>query len=622
MRKLLLFVLVFGFGFTTIAQKGLKQQKLFKTVAKAKIVVADNEGPYVNLPNPTVDAPKDLDIVVGKTMYDLQSNSSIPQHTWAWPDGSVATVWTRGMDNPPGCPDRGTGYNYFDGTTWGAAPDARIEQTRTGWPSIAAYGTNGEIVCAHAGTGPLQFSYRTTKGQGEWQYFQLESPVADAELLWPRMTTAGENHETIHVITLVGSGYEYEGLTMALTYSRSTDGGATWDPYMEILDGMTSEDMAGVSADDYAWAIPRGDTIAFVVFGGVADGFVMKSYDNGDTWERVTFYMSPDPFFNGDGGDLPKCGGGDGYNSVAIDKEGMVHVAFGRQIHMDDVADDGSWSYWPYSDGLVYWNESMAPMDTTTINYQIIPEDWTSIPLYQNGQLAAYTHGNENDDSIVGVAPYYASLTSMAQLALTPNAKGEEIATIIYSGLAVGYSNEEMQQNYRHIYKTHSELDGVWADPPEDLTGDVFHLASECVYPSMYPCQGTFHVVYQSDNKPGNSLQPTGGNHPPVNNDIVYLPITPFPVGVNNNIDVASFDVAQNRPNPATTRTLIDVKAPRGPVTLTVSNMLGQQVYTTQKISNGTGVEFSVNVSDLSTGVYFYTVKVAEKSITKRMVVK
>jgi hypothetical protein len=619
MKKLLLFVLALSFGFTTMAQKGLRQQKIFNTVEKSKTIVGDYDEPYLNTTNPTVASDKDQDIVVGNTMYDLQSNSSVPRHVWAWPDGTVGAVWTRGMDNPPGCPDRGTGYNYKAGTMWGNAPTQRIEEVRTGWPSYSAYGANGEMVCAHAGTGPLIISYRDTKGQGLWNYAKLESPVTDAELLWPRMVCAGADQKTIHIITLVGSGYEYDGLTMALTYSRSSDGGQTWDPYMEILDGMTSDDMAGVSADDYAWAIPRGDTIAFVVFGGVADGFVMKSFDNGDTWEKVTFYQSPDPFFDGNGGDLPMCGGGDGYNDVQIDKDGKVHVVFGRQIHMDDVADDGSWSYWPYSDGLIYWNENMAPLDTSDITNEIIPADWSTLPIYQNGQLAAYTHDNGEGDTIVGVAPYYCSLTSMGQLALTQNAKGDEIVTVVYAGLAVGYFNDELQQNYRHIFKVTSEMDGKWSEP-EDLTGDVFHLASESVYPSMMACQGTFHIIYETDNLPGNSLQPTGGNHSPVENKMVYLPIS-FPTAVKE-VNNVSIEVGQNRPNPATTKTMIEVKAPRGNVELSIVNMLGQEIYSTEKVSNGTGVQFTVNVEDFNTGVYFYTVKFGENSVTKKMIVK
>jgi hypothetical protein len=546
------------------------------------------------------------------------------QRIWVHEDGTIGATWTRGSEaGVPNYPERGTGYNYFDGTNWGPDPSARLEDVRTGWPSYAPYGANGEIVCSHESPGSgLVFSYRENKGTGEWQHFTLLGPDVQPALLWPRMITTGENHQTIHVIACVGSDFEYEGLNMALVYSRSDDGGQTWDPKNVVLDGMGSDYTSGYGGDDYAWAIPHGDTIAFVTFGGVKDGFVMKSYDNGDTWEKVTFYNSPMPFFTGNEGTLPRCGGGDGYNAVAIDDEGLVHVAFGRQIHVDDDPADG-WSYYPYSDGLVYWNETMAPLDTADITNDIIPADWETHPLYQKGELAAWVqpHG---DDTIVGVAPYYGSLVTMPQLAVTRDAAGTKIVTFFYSGLAVGFSNQELGQNYRHIWTRKTELDGQGAYGDfEDLTGDIIHVFSECVYPSMFPANNTFHVLYQTDNLPGISIKPTGGNHSPVSNNMVYLPVSPYPVGVVNANSI-NFDVLQNMPNPATDETMIVVKTQNAAtINLTISNMLGQQVYTAQEVANAAGAyTFRVNVSDLNTGVYFYTVTVGEKSVSKKMIVE
>ncbi len=625
MKKLLLIAFALGMGFSSFAQVAqLRQQSLFNTVEKSKTIKV-NPQPFIKGEDPFVTNERAADIVVGTTWYDLQSNSTMAQRIWAFDDGSIGATWTRGTEDgsPSGYPERGTGYNYNDGNGWGPDPSARVEDTRCGWPSYAAYGENGEIVCAHTGGNPgLIFSWRENKGTGDWNYFNLAAPVAQP-LLWPRMITSGPNHQTIQVIACVGSNFEYEGLNMALVYSRSDDGGQTWDPENVILDGMTSDETSGIGGDDYAWAIPRGDTIAFVVFGGVKDGYVMKSYDNGDTWEKVTFYQSIRPLFTGNEGDLPQCGGGDGYNAVAIDDEGLVHVAFGRQIHMDDDPADG-WSYYPYSDGLVYWNETMAPLDTTALTNEIIPNDWSTHPLYLNGQLAAWTqpHG---DDTIVGVAPYYASLVSMPQLAVTRDAAGTKIVTFFYSGLAVGFANETMQQNYRHIWTRKTELDGNGAyNDFEDLTGDITHVFSECVYPSMMAKNGTFHVLYESDSKPGNSLQPNDTpNHDPQNNNMVYLPVSPFPVGVNNPNSV-SFEVMQNMPNPAHGETMIAVKTGNAAtINLTISNMLGQQVYSTQDVANASGVyTFRVNVSDFNTGVYFYTVTVGDKSVSKKMIVE
>ncbi len=630
MKKLLLLIFIMGSGFFSYAQEAqLKQQALFNTVAQTGIHSTDA---LPTLPaNPYV-SNKGVDEVVGTTWYDLQSNSSMSKRIWVFDDGTMAAVWTRGAETGvPNFPERGTGYNYFDGTSWGPDPTSRIEDVRTGWPSIAPYGADGEIVVAHTlnNTG-LMFSWREHKGTGDWQHFTLTGPAPDnMDLTWARMITTGPNHDVIHIIACAGFNKTYEGLNEALVYSRSSDGGQTWDPENEILPGMSSDETSGIGGDDYAWAIPHGDTIAFVAFDGIKDGYVMKSYDGGDSWEKIIFYNSPMPFFTGNEGTLPQCGGGDGYNAVAIDDEGLVHVAFGRQIHVDDDPADG-YSYYPYSDGLVYWNENMSPLDTTQLTNDIIPDDWTTHPLYQAGQLAAWTQPHD-DDTIVGVAPYFASLTSMPQITVKRDINGVNLVTIVYSALSVGFSNAELSQNYRHIWEHGTELDGQnqWG-LFTDWTGDVLHLFSECVYPSAYPVMhnnssipDTLHILYQTDNLPGNSVQPTGGNHAPVNNNMVYLQVLPPTVGINQKLD-AAFEVLQNQPNPATDQTMIDVNTTRaGTLALSVNNLIGQQVYSQAKVANAAGAYvFKLDVSQLKPGIYFYTVTAGNKSVSKKMIVR
>ena len=101
------------------------------------------------------------------------------------------------------------------------------------------------------------------------------------------------------------------------------------------------------------------------------------------------------------------------------------------------------------------------------------------------------------------------------------------------------------------------------------------------------------------------------------------MPVSPVPVGIQN-VDNVSFDVMQNVPNPATSETMIAVKTEQaGNITLTINNMLGQQIYTDQKVANAAGAyTFRVNVSDLNNGVYFYTVTVGNKSVSKKMIVE
>ncbi len=60
-----------------------------------------------------------------------------------------------------------------------------------------------------------------------------------------------------------------------------------------------------------------------------------------------------------------------------------------------------------------------------------------------------------------------------------------------------------------------------------------------------------------------------------------------------------------------------------GPVNLTLSNVLGQVVYRTTENANHFGSHtFKLNVSNLEPGIYFYTVEIGEKAVTKKMLVK
>jgi len=623
MKKILLFALALGFIGTSMAQVRQVQSKAwYKTVvATDKAATIDQELNFTGEINPMVANDRAADIVIGETWYDLQSNSSMANRIYAFDDGTIAATWTRGM-TPTSYADRGTGYNYYDGSSWGSYPDERIEDVRTGWPSIAPYGANGEIVVSHMGADGLKFSWRENKGEGDWNYFTLAGPAEQPDLLWPRMVTSGENHDVIHVIAAAGNAVTYQGLTMALLYSRSSDGGQTWDPENVILEGLGSDYCNGWGGDDYAWAQPVGNTLAFVAFGGVADGVMMKSTDGGDNWERTTFYSSPDPFFDGNSGDLPQCGGGDGYNAVAIDDEGMVHVAFGRQIHMDDTPDDASWSYYPYSDGLVYWNESMPALDTAAIQADILPEDWSTMNLYQSGNLAAWTQPN-GDDTLVGIAPYYGSLTSMPQLVITRDENNVKVVQVFYSAVSVGFDNSEL--NFRHIWGTFTEGDGNWG-PQTDYTGDVFHIFSECVFPSaaQQTVGGKYHVLYQTDNMPGNSLQPSDApSHDPVLNNMVYLPVTPLQVNVNENV-ASSLEISQNYPNPFRGQTYVQVD-------LNESANLSMEVYTLtgQKVAmNDYGYKtagshtITIDGSQLTTGIYFYTITAGDNKVTRKMMVE
>ncbi len=88
-------------------------------------------------------------------------------------------------------------------------------------------------------------------------------------------------------------------------------------------------------------------------------------------------------------------------------------------------------------------------------------------------------------------------------------------------------------------------------------------------------------------------------------------------------VDTDYLSVSQNSPNPAINNTSILVSTEKeGVINLRVNNILGQVVHQESVNNSALAHTFNVNVSNLESGIYFYTVEFGESSITKKMVVK
>jgi hypothetical protein len=458
------------------------------------------------------------DVMVGTTWYDLQSYNTVQSRIYAYDDGTIGATYMRANDVGTWS-ERGSAYNYFDGNAWGPNPAGRIESVRTGWPCYAPLGPTGEIVVSHSviQTMGLVFNKREVKGEGAWEEFYLPGPEG-WDIVWPAMVTNGPDRMNIHILA-VTYGDPYEGMTAALLYYRSTDGGQTWNIQHLLMDELNSNYFNSIGGDYYSWAEPKGDTLAFSVGFHMQDGYVMKSYDNGDNWTQVVVYDSPYTPYTG--GATPTFCGGDGTQACAIDSQGNVHVVFGRMWHVYDEA--GAGSYYPSTEGLVYWNESMLPLDTTTMS--TITLDY----LIDGGNLIGWIPPNQGDSSLIGYGIYYVSLTSHPQMHIDAN----DNIYVVWSAPAPGFDNAEM--NYRHIFANGSNDGGQYWTGIKDLTTDLMYIFSECVYPVMSPnfANDMVHLTFQTDGLPGINIW-TGG-HDPVENWIMFQSrdIDDFIVGVD-----------------------------------------------------------------------------------------
>jgi len=556
--------------------------------------------------NPEILQPgqKPMNItVIGNTWFDTQTNGSgnLMNRIYQYPDGTIGATWM--YMGSSGTPDRGTAYNYYDGSAWGSASVHLGDDPRDGFPSYAAWGPNGEIVAHYeyiAGEGPIKFLRREAKGVGSWQESILNPPDGNYSIVWHSMITSGPNHEFVHLLAYVYDD-PYQGQDDALLYYRSPDGGITWDINGVIIDGLGSTYFPAISSLRYSWAQPVGNTIAFTYGFDNFGGLVFKSNDNGDTWEKITVYEAPfTPFTLPD--PSPVFGCGDGTSAIALDSQGKIHVAFGRMM----MVYDAGWYFYPTTEGMIYWNETMPPLDSATIS------TYTLDNLIAGGYLVGRVFPDTTITIPTGQPNYGVGLTSGPQFGIDPQDN-------LYLGWsALSPRNYSGEFYYRHLFMNAS-IDGgtTWAGI-KDMTNDFYFNYSECVYPAIAPIiDYQVHVVFQEDFTPG-----TGSGEENFM-DHINFPKEYF-VGIPEPDMTPGFMVSQSNPNPARQSAKFELKLEKtAEVTVNINNLIGQTVtkMLLGKVNEGSTL-ITMDLSGLTAGIYYYTVIADDRKITRKMIVE
>ena len=504
-----------------------------------KITMSGNEALYhlmIN-PNPHASAVANskagaTETLIGTSTYDLQSNGAVQNRIVVHDDGTISAGWTMSQEYNTTYSDRGTGYNFFDGTSWGAQPTARLESSRGGWPSIIALGNGGECAITHNTANSLiNNTSRTNIGTGAW----TENTVTPDYLIWNRSAAGGIDGNTIHMIALTEpsggtwTGLPFNGVSGALLYYRSQDGGITWDITDMQLPGTDSSAQIGMSGDVYAIAA-KGQTVAVAYFDDWGDSFIVKSTSNGDsaTWTKTTFLDFPvDKYAMDDGLDLDNDDtldyvySTDNCGALILDDFGDAHVFYGVMEYRDDDLTDAASSWFPATNGIAYWNESFGP-DTTPATVQdtslwysdMMNDHWIVQAPDLNGDGIV-----SGVDSTGGYALYYGSRASM------PNAGLDALGNIWLSFSGYTETADNGTQVFRHLYVTKSEDGGItWKTPVDVTPHDDWDGMQESVFGSMSPVvDDKIRIVYQKDFEPGLAVR--GDEDMVDNNDIIYLEI-------------------------------------------------------------------------------------------------
>ena len=593
--------------------------------------------------------------------YDRQSQNAVYPMTTLHDDGFIGCTWTTD-DNPEFSgsviPNRGIAYSCSmdGGFTWSWNPDDEEKQeNRIGGiplynPSYAQWGKSGEAVLArsadtyeHNGVpilNGLVLLTRENRGEGEWNiisvpYPEGTSPDAGYVMAYARMTTSGPNHQYLHIMSpmVLPENQQYEGYYNPVFYYRTQDGGLTWDVEGELVPEMATGqpwDAHSKYRDGITFA-HQGNTVAcaFIDFG--SDGYVLRSRDNGDTWESIRFFDAPvgpyiDPSEYADAAYIPAQG------CIALDLDGKIHVAF-SVVMAANSEEEGSVAFFPgfTSTFLSYWNEDMAPLDGKT-NYSkdaIEPMlldyfDWNlsdeeklyvistvpQLPIigYFMPMRDDHYFYIDHETFLFPMCYGIGDAFSFPQMAFDLN----DVLHLTYLGLLNGHND------YHHPFYTSTADGGTTWRQTEYLVNYVALVDQEFAYLTLAGIDyyNRMHLMAQVDRVPGTYI--TSGTspvcqHDPTDNYFYHFYIDDWHPGIEN---IESNPLALRViPNPASGQATVTFD---GKGNITLYNMLGQTVYHAENIEKEKIIPFN----NMAAGVYFVTVRTENAIATQKLVVR
>ncbi len=606
---------------------------------------------------------------IGTTYYDLQTNGCGQNRVQADDANNIRAVWTHhNQTEDSGFPTRGTGFNEtVDMANFPPDDGGKLEASaRTGWPNIVTLPDGTDVVVNHMpATINELIMLRRAPGSDAW----VESTIATvvpSGLLWPQIAVSGNTLHMVCVSTPTGNdGAVYEGLNPALLYFRSMDGGVTWDISDRIIDGMgapdpsTTNDLnSGIGGDSYKLVADDDGNVAIGVFDLSEDIVLLKSGDNGDTWEKMTvsalpfddFTFSTVPYTVEDLGGIDPLGPGegnpdslsaaalsfltsDGSGTVALDANGAAHVVF-PQMYVscaDTTQADGAFTFFPLFGNLIYWNECDQSLERL---------DMVVNALDTNGDTTL------NFDDFANLADHNGNMfITMPSLEILEDGR----MVLAYAAAREDYirddpTNPNPLQHYTHVWMTGSaDAGATWTDPVDIINGDLVLFPflvdqTDAVFPNMHiVSENQVAVTYQFDDEPGINLRDDEMD-PIVANQITMTTINveevlglngpgtvvpPLPCIVGTTTvtpETFNFNIT---PNPAISTTMINFELDsKAEVTIDIYNVVGALVGHNDLGTTSAG-SYTQNMSleKLSPGIYMVSLRAGDKVATQKLVV-
>jgi len=557
---------------------------------------------------------------IGATVYDLQTNGSVARRIKVYEDGKISAVWTSSLDEDP-YPARGTGYNHYNGTSWGSIPTGRIEPERCGWPNIGSFdegGSEKEYLITHIAkttgeSGGYFYSENGSIGSSNWTSIEKEKEVGP---IWFRTATDGNGE--IHMIGTypldesAPSQVTIRGVERPTVYYKYNPVEDTFAYTQFMLPGYDSSKFTTGVAD--AYAIDAQDSTVAILYGWeFQDLTLWKSTDYGNSWTKTILMEFPIDAYDPDETtffDTTEIT--DGNVSVVIDQNGTVHCAWGEIDAWRDNLDGANVSF--AQPRIMYWNDEPGfgnkvfaggAIDRDGDQTLNISQETLILTLgrYGNGGIATHPNITTDEDGNIFIA-YTAALELTASL-----------------------NNE----NYRDIYIVHSDNGGNSWSEPQNITDDT---EEEQVFPALAKYSDDYlYLTYQQDIDPGTAVGGAEGNQNIASrNDIVFAKVEKSAVineeiGVGRLVGLEENEVITSTkvyPNPADQSLNLDITLEKNErVNVQILNSTGQIIRTSNLMTLPAGLNtVNIDIDDLSAGVYLMKISNGSEQITKRVVVR
>jgi hypothetical protein len=555
---------------------------------------------------------------VGETQNDQQTNSSIYRRVQLLPNGKVSLTWTTSSDPAPYA-TRGAGYNHFNGSAWGQVSANRIDVERSGFPCyVYNPTTNEEIITSHivkqgtGNAGGILMNRKAGVGPGTWTSTTVLDTVATVPgLLWAQTAITGD------FMIVIGSYTDSSetqpnrvvknGVRTPQVYSRYQFSTNTWLVKNACLPGYDNTRYYAGGGDNYS-IDANGSNVAILIGGLTDDLTLYKSTDAGATWGKTIIDSFPVPAY--DYKTLFDTSfTNDGSVHVTLDNGGKAHCFWSRARVLDANTDDNNVTYFPGQNAIFYWNDAMAVADAKNIAGMPDENNNNALDLATSWNETGARYGNH-------------SIPTMPYAAISDNG----IIYLTYSSLTEDDISTD-SKNFRDVYCTYSADGGNTWSGIANLTGWI-GLNYEQVFPSVSKkMDGRLHLTflqkttigrYDATNNPG-----AAGTH-----DVMYMVIDTADI-TNGLVSVASyknelFTVGQNYPNPFSATTSIPVSFKQNTdASISIVDVTGKLVYNQayENIPAGSA-DIEVSLTNIKTGIYFYTVEAEGIKVTRKMIVE